>query len=131
MVGDGSFASFFEAVRWTQSGGIVGLGLLPGYMFSQANALNAGLGRSREFRGAFRWTQSGGMVSLGTPPGGSAYGVSADGLVVVGLAGDQAFRWTPSGGLVGLGFLPGVRILVAHSVSTTNVIRAILISIFV
>ena len=37
---------------------------------------------------AFRWTESGGMVALGDLPGGeyssSAYGVNADGSVIVG-----------------------------------------------
>jgi probable HAF family extracellular repeat protein len=58
---------------------------------------------------AFRWTQSGGMVNLGVPSGGgwvssAAYGVSGNGLVVVGVANktqansDRAFRW--SGGVM-------------------------------
>jgi probable HAF family extracellular repeat protein len=53
---------------------------------------------------AFRW-ESGVMYDLGTPPGygseSAAYGVSADGRVVVGVAGDywygRAVRWTASG----------------------------------
>src|SRR5450830_1297939 len=49
-----------------------------------------------------------------TPPGydkSYAYGVSADGSVVVGYGnssttgGDEAFRWTSAGGMVGLGHL--------------------------
>src|ERR1043166_4071537 len=52
---------------------------------------------------------------LGDLSGGSffstAYGVSADGSVVVGLgnsgSGTEAFRWTSSGGMVGLGDLGG------------------------
>jgi probable HAF family extracellular repeat protein len=52
---------------------------------------------------------------LGDLPGGSfyskAYGVSANGSVVVGGAtsasGAEAFRWTSGGGMVGLGDLPG------------------------
>ena len=56
------------------------------------------------------------MVGLGDLAGGElrsgAYGVSADGSVVVGLAahrasGFEAFRWTSGGGMVGLGDLPG------------------------
>jgi probable HAF family extracellular repeat protein len=55
---------------------------------------------------AFRWTRAGGMQDLGTLPGGNwseAWGVSADGSVVVGGAYNaveqlRAFRWTPSGG---------------------------------
>jgi uncharacterized membrane protein len=61
------------------------------------------------------WTQNGGLVGLGDLPGGDfnsrAYGVSADGLAIVGqgtsAAGSEAFRWTQSSGMVGLGILPG------------------------
>ena len=55
---------------------------------------------------------------LGFLPGGNfsgAFGVSANGTVVVGSSGSlpppttriQAFRWTAASGMVGLGFLPG------------------------
>jgi probable HAF family extracellular repeat protein len=55
------------------------------------------------------------FMGLGDLPGGSlssiAYGVSADGSVVVGsgqsASGMEAFRWTEAGGMVGLGDLPG------------------------
>ena len=54
------------------------------------------------------------MTGLGDLPGGaissSAYGVSADGSVVVGIShsayGNQAFRWE-AGAMIGLGFIPG------------------------
>jgi probable HAF family extracellular repeat protein len=36
-----------------------------------------------------------------------AYGVSANGSVVVGAASDRAFRWTADGGMVSLGLLNG------------------------
>jgi probable HAF family extracellular repeat protein len=56
-----------------------------------------------------------GFEGLGDLSGGTfesaAYGVSADGSVVIGGAdstsGDEAFRWTQAGGMVGLGDLPG------------------------
>lgn len=67
---------------------------------------------------AFRWTPTGGRQTLGTLPGGTsvesvAYGVSADGSVIVGFAGRpggggyMAFRWTESTGMEGLGDVPG------------------------
>jgi probable HAF family extracellular repeat protein len=128
-----------EAFRWTQAGGMVGLGDLPPpphYIDfpSQAMGVSADgllvVGTANYSRGggpvavtgeAFRWTQSGAMVGLGDVPGGNgvsrAFGVSADGLVIVGKgnAGSSfqvedlgvACRWTQSGGMVPLGFLPG------------------------
>jgi probable HAF family extracellular repeat protein len=65
------------------------------------------------------WSQS--LTWLGTLPGGTysvAYGVSADGSVVVGVADnasgdDRAFRWTASGGMQDLGTLPAVHIVSA------------------
>ena len=61
------------------------------------------------------WSQS--LTWLGTLPGGNrseAWGVSADGSVVVGwdqnAAGEgRAFRWTASGGMQNLGTLGGKR----------------------
>jgi len=55
------------------------------------------------------------MVGLGDLPGNDfwsqAYGISADGRVIVGASisdrGHEAFRWTRSEGMVGLGDLPG------------------------
>jgi probable HAF family extracellular repeat protein len=65
---------------------------------------------------AFRWTPASGMQSLGVLPTGTysrAYGVSADGTVIVGTStinsgnGSEAFRWTAQGGMQGLGDLAG------------------------
>ncbi|HJS07049.1 MAG TPA: hypothetical protein VJ809_05290, partial [Pirellulales bacterium] len=55
------------------------------------------------------------FTPLGDLPGGvfhsAAFGVSADGSVVVGdsrsASGLEAFRWTSTGGMIGLGDLPG------------------------
>lgn len=53
------------------------------------------------------------IIGLGDLPGGSslsiAFGISADGTVVVGRSfsgnGNEAFRWTAAGGMTGLGHL--------------------------
>ncbi|WP_072927563.1 PEP-CTERM sorting domain-containing protein [Microcystis aeruginosa] len=119
----------YEAFRWTQATGMVGLGDLPGGIFdSKATGVSADgsvvVGNGTGFYGtAFRWTQATGMVGLGYLPGGgyyaasSATGVSANGSVVVGnstsangievLGWQEAFRWTQGTGMVGLGDLPG------------------------
>ena len=98
-----------EAFRWTQAGGMVGLGDLGGG-YSQATAVNSDgsvvVGTSKSTNGfeAFRWTQVGGMVSLGGSVS-QARGVNSDGSVVVGNSNYEAFRWTQAGGMVGLGDL--------------------------
>jgi len=119
-----STTSTQEAFRWTESGGMQGLGLLPGWAMSYASAVSAdgstvvGEGNccgSAEPGEAFRWTQAGGMQSLGFLPGAdasTALGLSADGSVVGGnsLGGtffQEAFRWTQADGIQGLGVLAG------------------------
>jgi probable HAF family extracellular repeat protein len=119
-----------QAVRWTASGGSVGLGYLPGHDTSVAQGVSADgsviIGHSYaaseydpaqvpeafdRIGRAFRWSAPTGMVDLGTLPGrthGNARGVSADGAVVVGTAASangplEAFRWTAASGFVGLG----------------------------
>ena len=118
-----------QAFRWTAASGMVGLGVLPGFFLrSTATGVNADgtvvVGSSfappspppRPHSEAFRWTAASGMVGLGHLPGGEAsraFGVNADGTVVVGEDNPsaffifQAFRWTAASGMVGLGFLPG------------------------
>jgi probable HAF family extracellular repeat protein len=99
-----------QAFRWTQTGGIVGLGYLDSdILYSAANAVSAdgsviaGDSRIAEYSydihgykyisgykyQAFRWTQLVGMVNLGTILGGRdgynfANAISADGSVIVG-----------------------------------------------
>jgi probable HAF family extracellular repeat protein len=134
VVGRGSTADatsgFTEAFRWTQTGGMVGLGLLPvdldpnlfgrgsnAYAVTADGSTVVGWSETGPSVEGFRWTSDGGMVGLGDLPGGGsnsyAYGISADGSVVVGegtSAGsvpNQAFRLTLEGGMVGLGDLPG------------------------
>lgn len=111
-----------EAFRWTESGGMMGLGDLPGGSFrSMAFAVsrdgNVVVGRGSGASGteAFRWTESSGMVGLGLLPGYDRLSIaeetSGDGSVVIGWSEElnlnsQSFMWTESEGLVSLGDLP-------------------------
>jgi probable HAF family extracellular repeat protein len=111
-----------EAFRWTQSGGVVSIGELPGgTFFSRAEGISddgtiiTGSSNSAAGLEAFRWTQSEGMVGLGIPTGmasSAAHGISADGTTIVGsVAGPlpdldgEAFYWTQASGMVGIGSL--------------------------
>jgi probable HAF family extracellular repeat protein len=129
IVGAGQSDLGPEAFRFTRSDStFAGLGDLPGNPFrSDAYAISADgstiVGMSfvgdRAARHAFRWTQADGMVSLGdlsppeqTVPVSEAFGVNADGSVIVGVSrdpvnGEVAFRWTPEGGMVSIGDIPG------------------------
>jgi probable HAF family extracellular repeat protein len=113
----------YEAFRWTQAGGMVGLGglgFMSGDFISIAHDVSAdgavvvGGAVSESGSEAFRWV-GGAMNGLGDLPGGSYYStalaVSADGSTAVGWSysanGEEAFRWTQPTGIVGLGDLPG------------------------
>jgi uncharacterized membrane protein len=112
-----------EAFRWTSAEGMVGLGGPPGGFFSHAwdvsadgmviaGSIETGAPFSHD---AFRWTAATGLVHLG---GGDAYGISADGNVIVGTDGSQAFRWTAQSGIVRIGDLPGGRVIgIAYDLS--------------
>jgi probable HAF family extracellular repeat protein len=121
-----------EAFRWTQADGIVSLGDLPGWdvLSIAADASNNGVivGRghssnvgpspsSYDFE-AFRWSPAGGMVGMGDLPGSpfvsEAWGVSADGTVIVGWGvygpgigapWREGWRWTAQTGLQRIGRL--------------------------
>jgi probable HAF family extracellular repeat protein len=118
-----------EAFRWTEAGGMEGLGSLSTNTDSQARDVNAdgsvivGESGSIGTPRAFRWTAQG-MLELVTPePADSAiaYAVNADGSVVVGSytsqAGSQAFRWTAALGMVNLGRPAGAVSMEATDVS--------------
>ncbi len=114
--------------RWTSAGGFVGLG--GGDPFSSSIGISADGGYIAASRlnadgtmGPQRWDSQAGWIELGHPSDGcaisegsestwgSAYGVSAGGGVVVGLAWTcdyhaEAFAWTPSAGMVSLGRPP-------------------------
>jgi uncharacterized membrane protein len=104
IVGTGNFftdpflgGQLGEAFRWTETGGMAGLGLLPGGSFSTASGVSADgsviCGWSLDLSGfsaePFIWTQADGMVGLGIPEGfdfSAVYDMSADGSIVVGQA---------------------------------------------
>jgi uncharacterized membrane protein len=103
-----------------------GLGFLAGEPASAACAVSAdgsNTGIQPFFERSFRWTAAGGMQPLAPPTPwpqtsyNTAYGVSADGSVIVGFAydpsdpgfGGQGFRWTVDGGLRTLGHLPAAQ----------------------
>jgi probable HAF family extracellular repeat protein len=103
-----------EAFRWTQTGGMIGLGDLDGgafesvaYAASSNGSVIVGSGTTDAGTEAFRWL-NGGMTSLGDLPGGPtnsvARAVSANGARVVGeghtaAANSVAFVWDPVNGL--------------------------------
>ncbi len=122
VVGSGTHFAFgdFEAFRWTENTGIIGLGTLVQWGISKAHRTSSGgqavVGWAHSEFGpeAFRWTEADGMIGLGDLPGGefnsTAFDISGDGRVVVGHGRSPAWeaqRWTPSNGMVGLGDLPG------------------------
>jgi uncharacterized membrane protein len=110
----------FPAFRWTQTSGLMVIGIGAAMDISSDGTVVVG-GSSQ----AARWTEEGGGVSLGDLPGGAlnsfAWGVSADGSVIVGQgnssAGPEAFRWTESSGMIGLGIPTGFDFSRAHDVS--------------
>ncbi|MFM6791056.1 MAG: HAF repeat/PEP-CTERM domain-containing protein, partial [Microcystis panniformis] len=112
----GYSTSDYEASRWTQATGTVGLGNLEWASFGEALGVSAdgsvvvgySSGSDSPFE-AFRWTQQTGMVGLGHLPSvdfrffSLASGVSGDGSVVVGYSesanGDEAFIWNSTQGM--------------------------------
>ncbi|MCA9260759.1 MAG: hypothetical protein KDA61_16210 [Planctomycetales bacterium] len=102
-----------DAFRWTADEGMVRLiGLPPGCSRFVAHDISAdGTVVVGSCQGptystvAFCWTESsGGVVLKNTINSGEliAKAVTADGAVVVGMAGNEAFRWTADGGVVPL-----------------------------
>ena len=114
-----------QAFRWTEAGGMVTLGVLPGSIIMQSDARatsgdgtivvgssysNNGLGLE-----AYWWSEATGMVGLGDLAGGdfasSAIAISADGNWLVGAgttaSGLEAIRWSEATGMLGLGAISG------------------------
>ena len=109
VVGESATASGAEAFRWTNPGGMVGLGTL--YAGASSRALGASsdgsviVGNTTLMGGAssvypFIWTPAGGIVALGGFNGiAIARSVSGDGSVVVGTREDfGGFIWTQASG---------------------------------
>jgi uncharacterized membrane protein len=103
-----------QAFRWTEAGGMIGIGDLPGGPFeSHARALSSdgsdivGSGFSASGKEAFLWTGATGLFGLGDLPGGAfeslAWDISGDGSLVVGTGhsdlGYEAFIWDRSNGI--------------------------------
>jgi probable HAF family extracellular repeat protein len=139
VVGTGTTDAGEQAFRWTAATGMVSLGNLPDHSFltSGASRVSADgsvivgngdpVGSGYDTQKGYRWTLAGGMTDLGTLNGSPSHvvdGVSADGSVVVGEAGNQAFRWTQSSGMVGLGFLTGCPLSRAVAVSADGSVVA-------
>lgn len=119
VVGNGTTSAGDEAFRWTNEGGLEGLGYLPSVPFrerSVARSVSADgstvVGFSSRAHGyeAFRWTREEGMVGLGflaADPGyfeSTAQGVSSDGSIIVGEGiseskGRTAAIWDPVHGM--------------------------------
>ena len=101
---------------WTEQGGMTVLLSAPepieGMALSPDGDVLAGSSTVAGHLRAFRWDAAGGLQTLGTLGGDNsrAYGISADGRVVVGAADNalavrRAFRWSAAQGMQDLGAL--------------------------
>jgi probable HAF family extracellular repeat protein len=115
VVGVSDSALGRQAFLWTEGGGMIALGDLPGSGFfsfahgvSEDGSVVVGISHSASGFEAFRW-QADGMVGLGFLPGdveSEAFGVSADGSVIVGRGTTmdprsdvRAFVWDTTEGM--------------------------------
>lgn len=118
IAGWATTSGYPHATLWTGSGAL-DLGTIAGFPTSFSNAMTPDgakiVGTCRQqgvSARAFRWTASRGMENLGALPthgSSDAFGVSADGAIVVGSAArsiingdDRAVLWTPALGMVDL-----------------------------
>ena len=104
------------AFRWTHATGMVTLGFPAGGRLSVGSGVSAdgSVITGWNDNGAFRWTAATGMVNIGNLGGDTlAYGMSADGSVIVGVDESptrfEPFRWAADGGMIGLGTLGGLQ----------------------
>ncbi len=139
VVGESLSPTGFQAFRWTEATGIVGLGAFPnpgGFPSSVAMGVSGNgatiVGASvrpdslSEDGSPFRWTDSAGLEYLGnlggTRTAGTAFGITPDGSVIVGFASTadfqlQAFRWTAEAGIQALGAFENQMQSVARAVN--------------
>jgi probable HAF family extracellular repeat protein len=126
VVGETGSANGREAFRWSADSGMTLLGDFPGgrfysaaYGVSHDGSVIVGYGNIAPIgygdigNRAFRWTRNGGMIDFGVVagrfPATGAFGVSADGSIVVGHDGNYffpgriAFRWTDEEGATPVG----------------------------
>jgi probable HAF family extracellular repeat protein len=107
-----------HAMSWTETGGLLDLGALPGSFDSYATAVNDGgqvVGNSENtLNHAFMWTPSDGMIDLGTLGGccSQAAAINASGQVVgtasYGTSRAKGYVWTKETGMIDLGTLGGI-----------------------
>ncbi len=122
VVGSSSDGGGDVAFRWTEPGGSVLLGALPGGVGNSNASGVSGDGSivvgssTMDLQGnqhAFRWTEAIGMVDLGLPANAvssAAHGISADGSTIAGtvtVSARRAHSWTQSEGWVALDMLAG------------------------
>ena len=104
-----------RAFRWVKGVGISDIGTLAGGI-TFANAVNpdgtivVGLSTVNNIQRAYRWTEGSGMQSLFEGDHSEAFGVNADGTVIVGeyyTGWRVAFRWVEGTGMQSLRTLDG------------------------
>ncbi len=128
--------AIFAIVGTSQAQNIVDLGRLPGGTYSYGGLLSdngnvasgSGSITFNQARG-WRWTAATGLQNLGVSPGADhsyAYGISGDGLVIVGASGGQAYdtacRWTQATGMQNLGSIAAGQPSFASDASTNGAI---------
>lgn len=100
----GHYPASTYAFRWTSSGGMQDLGVLPNVQFSSGLGVSGDgavvvgtFSYSSGYSHAFRWTSATGMVDLVAVGGDDARSNSAsgDGSAVVGMGAYRAILWTP------------------------------------
>lgn len=120
-----------QLFRWTEQGGMTLFASAAEPMevtaLSHNGAVLVGATTEAGNLRAFRWEAGSGMQSLGTLGGDTsrAYGISADGSVVVGGADNasavsRAFRWTSAQGMQELGGLTATGLSTAYGVSAAG-----------